>query len=155
MVQGPSICNRLGMFGGVGRTLPSRRPAGGLLPATPKLPTQLALCACAGRTPPTNSSTRPSSRMAIQPRRALTFLFVTLVLNLIPLADRSHRQGAEAARVSDWSFGSPAVVEPSGLVRPVTLRPHLSVGLPLSCPGSADRSGQIADPQAAGRKSIG
>src|SRR5215469_7184847 len=154
MVQAPSICNRLGMFGGVGLTLPSRRP-GGTPGGVPKLPTQFALCACAGRTPPTSSSTRPSSRMAIQPRRALTFLFVTLVLNLIPLADRSHRQGAEAARVSDWSFGSPAVVELSRLFRPVTLRPHLSVGLPLSYPGSADRSGQIAPPQAAGRKSIG
>ena len=62
---------------------------------------------------------------------------------------------AEAARVSDWSCGGPAVVELWRLFRPVTLRPHLSVGLPLSCPGSADRSGQIARPQAAGRKSIG
>src|SRR5262245_15549257 len=133
MVQAPSICNR---FVGFGWTLPSKTP--------PKSPTQLELCACAGRTPPKNSSARPSSRMAIQPRRALTFISVPLVLNRIPLADRSHRQGAEAARVSDWSFGSPAVVEPSRLFRPVTLRPHLSVGLPLSCPGGADRSGQIA-----------
>src|SRR6516162_9413680 len=84
--------------------------------------------------------------MAIQPRSALTFVIVLLVLNGIPLADRSHRQEAEVARVSDWSFGSPAVIEPARLFRPVTLRPHLSVGLPLSCPGSADRSGQIANP---------
>src|SRR5262249_51132205 len=95
-------------------------------------------------TPPSNSSARPSSRMAIQPRSALTFFIVLLVLNCIPLADRWHRQGAEVARVSDWSFGSPAIVEHPRLFRPVTLRPHLSVGLPLSCPGSADRSGQIA-----------
>src|SRR5215469_17634600 len=146
MVQGPSICRRFG--GGL---------ALGLLPSTTpwKSPTQFLLCACAGRTPPRNSKPRPSSRMAIQPRRALTFIIVRLVLNRIPLAGRSHRQGAEAARGSDWSFGSPAVVEPSRLFRPVTLRPHLSVGLPLSCPGSADRSGQITHPQAAGRKSIG
>src|SRR5215471_15449074 len=143
MVQAPSICNRFGMFGGVGLTKPFRTP-GGVPGGVPKFPTQFALCACAGRTPPKSSNARPSSRMAIQPRRALTFVSVKLVLNHIPLADQSHRQGAETARVSDWSFGSPAVVEPSRLVRPVTLRPHLSVGLPLSCPGSADRSGQIA-----------
>src|SRR5260370_15637932 len=143
MVQAPSICNR---FGGVGWTLPSRTP--------PYAPTQSELCACAGRTP-TTSNARPSSRSAIQPRRALTLIVVPLVLNRVPLADPSYRQGAEAARVSDWSCGSPAVVEPLRLFRPVTLRPHLSVGLPLSCPGSADRSDQIARPQAAGRKSIG
>src|SRR5215469_14624646 len=154
MVQAPSICNRFGMFGGVGLTKPSRRP-GGTPGGVPKLPTQFALCACAGRTPHRDSSARPSSRMAIQLRRALTFVSVPLVLNHIPLADRSRRQGAEAARVSDWSFGSPAVVEPSRLFRPVTLRPHLSAGLPLSFPGSADRSGQIRILHAAGRKSIG
>src|SRR6266853_1861636 len=143
MVQAPSICNK---FGGVGRTLPSTTP--------PYVPTQFALCACAGRArAPSNA--RPSSSSASQLRRALTLVVVPLVLNHVPLVDPSHRQGAEAARVSDWSCGSPAVVEPSGLFRPVTLRPHLSVGLPLSCPGSADRSGQIAPPQAAGRKSIG
>src|SRR5215831_3102311 len=124
MVQAPSICNRFGMFGGVGLTKPSRR-AGATPGGVPKSPTQFLLCAYAGRTPPTNSSARPSSRMAIQPRRALMFVSVPLVLNHIPLADRSHRQGAETARVWDWSFGSPAVVEPSRLFRPVTLRPHL------------------------------
>src|SRR5215469_9612390 len=143
MVQLPSICR----FDGTGRTLPLRRPW--------KVPTQFVLCARAGRAPPRHSSAAPSSRMAIQPRRALTLVIVPLVLNRVPLVDRSQRQGAETARVSDWRFGSPAVVEPERLFRPVTLRPHLSVGLPLSCPGSADRSGQIAFPHAAGRKSIG
>src|SRR5215469_16334990 len=154
MVQAPSICSRLGMFGGVGLTKPFRTP-GGVPGGVPKLPTQFALCACAGRTAPSDSSARPSSRIAIPPRPLLAFVIDPLVLNRIPLADRSHRQGAETARVSDWSFGSPAAVEPSRLFRPVTLRPHLSVGLPLSFPGRADRSGHIAPPQAAGRKSIG
>src|SRR5258706_754410 len=134
MVQSPSMCNR---FGGVGRTLPSRTP--------PYVLTQPELCACAGRAP-SSSSAQAHSRIAIQPRRALTLVIIRFVLNRIPLADRSHRQGAEAARVSDWSFGGPAVVEPWRLFRPVTLRPHLSVRLPLSCPGRSYRSDQIAPP---------
>jgi len=37
----------------------------------------------------------------------------------------------KAARVTDCDSGGPAIVELS-LVRPETLRPHLSMGLPLS-----------------------
>src|SRR5207253_9065918 len=70
------------------------------------------LCACAGRAP-TTSNARPSSRSAIQPRRALTLVVVPLVLNRIPLADRSHRQGPKqpefrtgvAAVPLSWSAG--------------------------------------------------
>src|SRR5215472_340362 len=49
-------------------------------------------CAWAGCTP-ASSNARPSSRSAIQPRRGLTFVLFPLVLNRVPLADFSLRQG--------------------------------------------------------------
>src|SRR5215472_3219426 len=101
MVHLPSIPR---LFG-TGMTLPSMTP--------PKLAKHGVEepCAWAGRTP-ASSNARPSSRIAIQPRRGLTFVFFPLVLNRVPLADFSLDKGAETARVSDWSFGSPAVVGP-------------------------------------------
>src|SRR5690348_13283452 len=94
MVQSPSRCR----FDGTVLTLPSITP--------PYVPVHVS--ACAGRAPNSKRAS-PSSRIAIQPRRAL-FVTVQPVLNLAPLAGRSHRQETEAARSSDQDSGGPAVV---------------------------------------------
>src|SRR5215472_8074058 len=82
MVHLPSIPR---LFG-TGMTLPSMTP--------PKLAKHGVEepCAWAGRTP-ASSNARPSSRIAIQPRRGLTFVLFPLVLNRVPLADFSLDKG--------------------------------------------------------------
>src|SRR6267143_1082588 len=72
-----------------------------------------------------------SSRILIQLPRGLTlFVSVEIIHALVPLTKRFHRDRGSPRRGLD--SGGPAVVGPPGPIRPVTLRRHLSVALPLS-----------------------
>lgn len=62
---------------------------------------------------------------------ALTGITFRLIATSSALLGQLLHASDKAARSTDWDSGSPAIVELS-LGRPETLRPHLSVGLPLS-----------------------
>jgi hypothetical protein len=119
IVQLPSI---LICVGGTGLTKPSIKP--------PLSVTQLTVdCACAEAA---LSSNRPkaNSRILIQlPRGLALFVSLGVIYALVPLPQWFHRNEAVAPGLDS---GGPAVVGPHGPVRPVTLRRHLSMALPLS-----------------------
>src|SRR5216683_130198 len=120
IVQFPSI---LICEGGTGLTKPSITP--------PKLATQPPTdCARAG-TALSNNRPKANSRILIQLPRGLTlFVSLTVIYALIPFTETISSGTRQSAPGLD--SGGPAVVGPPGPVRPVTLRRHLSVALPLS-----------------------
>src|SRR6266849_2818490 len=120
-VQLPSIWT---FTGGTGLTKPSITPpfAGD---------GQLTVdCACAGMA---LSSNRPkaNSRILIQlPRGLALFVLLEVIYALVPFTEPISSRTRQSA--TGLESGGPAVVGPPGPVRPVTLRGHLSVALPLS-----------------------
>src|SRR6185437_12448872 len=103
-----------------------------------------------GTAAPARAAGWPSSRGAFQRDSSSHSCSIAYLLPIVHID-----KGGRGSPSCGWSVGGPAVVEPARLFRPVTLRPHLSVGLPLSCPGSAVRFSSTGLLQAEGRKSIG
>src|SRR5437899_11761328 len=119
IVQLPSmlICE-----GRTGVTKPSITP--------PKLATQPPTdCARAGKAVSSNSAKGNSRNLSHLPRALALFVSPEVIYALVPLTERFHPD--RGSQTVDWISALP----PSwGLapVRPVTLRGHLSVALPLS-----------------------
>src|SRR5262245_11704138 len=100
----------------------------------PASPTQSIDCARASDDAPTSRPKSASSRTtAFLPPAFASNELPTLMSALVPLTDRLGRAGGPRPSMLALDSGGPAVVEPlPGPVRPVTLRHHLSVALPLS-----------------------
>src|SRR6266851_8696709 len=119
-VQLPSIWT---FTGGTGLTKPSI--------TGPDWEGQLTVdCACAG-TALSSNTTRGNSRILIQlPRGLALFVLLEVISALVPLTETISSGTRQSPPGLD--SGGPAVVGPPRPIRPVTLRRHLSVALPLS-----------------------
>src|SRR5262245_13215337 len=109
----------------------------------PASATQSIDCASASEEAPIETTRSVRSRKIAFPPRALALFLSTKVMSaLVPLAQRFRRRsrGTEAAHAVDWIPAVPPSWGPRP-VRPVTLRRHLSMALPLSESrlGSADQ----------------
>ena len=122
------------------------------------------------RATPAPSSSTAASNQAARPRGRVAHRCRSsrcrVMRSLVPLLhDRCHK-GTETAPSRELDSGGPAVMERLRSVRPVTLRRHLSVALPLSeslqDSSTTARSRRLQNddrhreaPYAAGKKSIG